>query len=64
VELAVLELDAVTATQVVDTLVDHGVLGGVPAPWLGDDALTVAVTERRTRAQIDAFADALGQVLA
>ena len=52
------------ATPVVDALVDHGVLGGVPAPWLGDDALTVAVTERRTRAQIDAFAAALGQVLA
>jgi glycine dehydrogenase subunit 1 len=52
------------ATQVVDALVNHGVLGGVPTPWLGDDALTVAVTERRTRAQIDAFADALGQVLA
>jgi glycine dehydrogenase subunit 1 len=52
------------ATPVVDALVDHGVLGGVPAPWLGDDALTVAVTERRTRAQIDAFADALGRVLA
>jgi glycine dehydrogenase subunit 1 len=53
-----------SATQVVDALVDQGVLGGVPAPWLGDDALTVAVTERRTRAQIEAFADALGQVLA
>jgi glycine dehydrogenase subunit 1 len=52
------------ATPVVDALVDQGILGGVPAPWLGDDALTVAVTERRTRTQIDAFADALGKVLA
>jgi glycine dehydrogenase subunit 1 len=52
------------APVVRDTLLDHGVLAGVPAPWLGDDALIVAVTERRTRAQIDAFAEALGAVLA
>jgi hypothetical protein len=36
----------------------------VPATWLGDDALIVAVTERRTRAQIDDFAQALAEVLA
>jgi glycine dehydrogenase subunit 1 len=52
------------AAVVRDTLVERGVLAGVPAPWLGDDALIVAVTERRTRAQIDDFAEALGTVLA
>ena len=41
-----------------------GFLAGVPAPWVGPDALLVAVTERRTRSQIDAFADALAAVLA
>ena len=29
-----------------------------------DDVLLVAVTEKRTRAELDAFADALGRVLA
>jgi glycine dehydrogenase subunit 1 len=52
------------AVVVRDALLGHGVLAGVPAPWLGEDALIVAVTERRTRAQIDAFAEALGAVLA
>jgi len=51
------------ATQVIDGLLGRGILGGVAAPWLGEDALIVAVTERRTRAQIDAFAGALGEVL-
>jgi len=52
------------ATDVVDDLLAHGVLGGVPARWLGDDALIVAVTERRTRAQIDAFGVALSEIVA
>ena len=52
------------AAGVVEDLVSRGILGGVPAPWLGDDALIVAVTERRSRAQIDAFAAALAEVLA
>jgi glycine dehydrogenase subunit 1 len=52
------------ATDVVEALVGRGILAGVPAPWLGDDAMIVAVTERRSRAQIDAFAQALREVLA
>ena len=51
------------AADVRDTLVDRGFLAGVPAPD-DDRVLLVAVTERRTRAQIDAFADELEQVLA
>jgi glycine dehydrogenase subunit 1 len=51
------------ATKVIEELVGRGILGGVAAPWIGDDALVVAVTERRTKAQIDAFAQALGEVL-
>jgi glycine cleavage system P protein (glycine dehydrogenase) subunit 1 len=52
------------ATDVVDALIDRGFLAGAPAPWLGADALLVAVTERRTRAEIDAFAQALREVAA
>jgi glycine dehydrogenase subunit 1 len=48
-------------------LVDHGLLAGLPlaglAPGL-EDGLLVAVTERRTRADIDRLADALTTVLA
>ena len=47
-------------------LVDHGLLAGLPlaglAPGL-EDGLLVAVTERRTRADIDRLADAMAAVL-
>ena len=52
------------AEDVIGALVDRGFLAGVPAPWLGDDALLVAVTERRTRGEIDAFASAMREALA
>ncbi|HEY8555739.1 MAG TPA: hypothetical protein VIM97_00120, partial [Actinomycetes bacterium] len=48
-------------------LVDHDLLAGLPlaglAPGL-EDGLLVAVTERRTREDIDRLADALTTVLA
>ena len=51
------------AAGVRDALVDHGFLAGVP--MLDDDrTLLVAVTERRTRDQIDRLALALQEVLA
>jgi glycine cleavage system P protein (glycine dehydrogenase) subunit 1 len=53
----------VDAAQVRDRMLEHGFLAGVPAPWLGADALIVAVTERRTKAEIDAFVAALHEVL-
>ncbi len=64
------------AAVVVDALVPEGFLAGVPAGRFAgqfaghldgeslDDVLLVAVTEKRTRAELDAFADALGRVLA
>jgi glycine dehydrogenase subunit 1 len=51
------------AVDVRDALVDHGILAGVPAPDLDDRTLVVAVTEQRTRDEIDAFASALAEVL-
>ncbi|HWL91465.1 MAG TPA: aminomethyl-transferring glycine dehydrogenase subunit GcvPA [Actinomycetota bacterium] len=52
------------ADQVVEGLVEHGYLGGVAFPRAGEDVLLVAVTERRTREQIDGLVDALGTVIA
>src|SRR5438093_8579053 len=52
------------AATVRDALVERGFLAGVPAAWAGDEALIVAVTERRTRAEMDALAGAMGEVLA
>jgi glycine dehydrogenase subunit 1 len=52
------------ATEIVDALVDRGFLAGVPIADVDDRGLLVAVTERRTRAQIDGFAAALAEVLA
>ena len=52
------------AAEVCSRLVDQGFLAGVPAAWVGPEVLLVAVTEQRTRSQIDAFADALAAVLA
>jgi glycine dehydrogenase subunit 1 len=56
----------VDAATVLARLADEGFLGGVAAASLsGDDALSntvvVAVTERRTRAEIDAFATAFAK---
>ncbi|TMK36052.1 MAG: aminomethyl-transferring glycine dehydrogenase subunit GcvPA [Actinobacteria bacterium] len=52
------------AAEVRDALVDRGFLAGVPAPWVDEGTLLVAVTERRTRPEIDALAAAMGEVLA
>jgi glycine dehydrogenase subunit 1 len=54
------------ASQAIEALVSEGFLAGVSAgrwwPEL-DRVLLVAVTERRTRAEMDAFVDALGRLL-
>ena len=52
------------AASVRDELVERGYLAGVPIVDAGGRALLVAVTERRTRAEIDGLAAAMGQVLA
>ncbi|HEX9124331.1 MAG TPA: aminomethyl-transferring glycine dehydrogenase subunit GcvPA [Actinomycetota bacterium] len=52
------------AGEVVDALVDRGFLAGVPLPDADGHGLLVAVTERRTRDQIDALAETLAEVLA
>jgi len=52
-----------SAIEVRDALVGEGILAGVPLPDAEGRALLVAVTERRSRAEIDAYADALGEVL-
>ncbi|MGZ8571256.1 MAG: aminomethyl-transferring glycine dehydrogenase subunit GcvPA [Actinomycetota bacterium] len=51
------------AAEVRDAMVERGYLAGVPAP--GDlHGLIVAVTERRSRVEIDGFVDAMREVMA
>ncbi len=52
------------APAVIDAMVDRGFLAGVAMPQAGDDVLVVAVTERRSRAEIDRYVAAMGEVLA
>jgi glycine cleavage system P protein (glycine dehydrogenase) subunit 1 len=52
------------ADQVRDELIERGFLAGVPLPDADGRALLVAVTERRTKAEIDALAGAMGEALA
>jgi len=52
-----------SAIEVRDALLGEGILAGVPMPDAEGRALLVAVTERRSRAEIDAFADALAEVV-
>jgi glycine dehydrogenase subunit 1 len=52
------------AGEVIDALVERGFLAGVSMPGVADEVLVVAVTERRTRAEIDAFVAAMEEVLA
>ena len=49
--------------QVVDVLIERGFLAGVPMPTSAGDVLLVAVTERRTRSEIDDFVGAMREVL-
>jgi len=49
---------------VIDAMVERGFLAGVAMPGAGDDVLVVAVTERRSRDEIDAYVVAMGEVLA
>jgi len=50
--------------EVRDELIERGYLAGVPLPDEGGRGLLVAVTERRTREEIDGLARALEEVLA
>jgi glycine dehydrogenase subunit 1 len=50
--------------EVRDALIERGYLGGVPLPNADGHALLVAVTERRSREEIDGLAMALKEVLA
>jgi glycine dehydrogenase subunit 1 len=52
------------ADDVIEAMVERGFLAGVAMPQAGDDVLVVAVTERRSREEIDRFAAAMGEVLA
>ncbi|MGZ4133048.1 MAG: glycine dehydrogenase, partial [Actinomycetota bacterium] len=52
------------AAAVRDALVEHGFLAGVPLADADGHALAVAVTERRSREEIDRFADAFAAVMA
>jgi glycine dehydrogenase subunit 1 len=51
------------AAEILDALVGRGYLGGVALEEAGGRALLVAVTERRTREEIDGLALALTEVL-
>ena len=52
------------ADRVVADLADRGFLAGVPLPREGDDVLLVAVTERRSKEQINGLAEAMAEVIA
>jgi glycine dehydrogenase subunit 1 len=51
------------ADEVLDALIERGYLGGVPLPHADGQALLVAVTERRSREEVDGLALALKEVL-
>jgi len=53
-----------SAVDVRDALIDRGFLAGVPLEDAEGHALLVAVTERRSRAEIDGLARAMEEVLA
>jgi glycine dehydrogenase subunit 1 len=52
------------AGRMVEELVGYGYLGGVAFSQAGEDVLLVAVTERRTREQIDGLVGAVAEVVA
>jgi glycine dehydrogenase subunit 1 len=54
----------VVAREALERLAERGFLGGVPLDDVDERGLLVAVTERRSKNEIDAFADAVREVLA
>jgi glycine dehydrogenase subunit 1 len=52
------------AAGVIEAMVARGFLAGVAMPQAGQDVLAVAVTERRSREEIDAFVAAMREVVA
>ena len=53
----------VPAATVVERMAEEGFLAGVTLPEQFGDGLLVAVTERRTRAEMDAYATAFEKVV-
>lgn len=53
-----------SAVEVIDAMVERGFLAGVAMPQAGDDVLVVALTERRSRDEIDGYVVAMEEVLA
>ena len=51
------------ADEVRDAMIERGMLAGVPLEEAGGHALLVAVTERRSPQELDAYADAMKEVL-
>ncbi len=51
------------ALDAIEALVPRGFLAGVPLGSAGPDVMAVAVTERRSRAEIDGLVAAMGEVL-
>src|SRR5207244_3953591 len=51
------------AEEVRDAMIERGILAGVPLPEVDGRALLVAVTERRTPQELDAYANALAEML-
>ncbi len=54
---------ALPVATVVDRMAEEGFLAGVPVELGQEEVLVVAVTERRTRAEMDAYATAMEKVL-
>ncbi|MGZ8629739.1 MAG: aminomethyl-transferring glycine dehydrogenase subunit GcvPA [Actinomycetota bacterium] len=52
------------AAEVIDAMIERGFLAGVAMPQAGEDVLVLAVTERRSREEIDGLVAAMGEVLA
>jgi len=52
----------VAPSLIIERLAGQNILAGIDLARFGDSGLLIAVTEKRTRAEMDAFADALSQV--
>jgi glycine dehydrogenase subunit 1 len=53
----------IPAEAIVGRMASRGYLAGLPVPEIGPGALLTTVTEKRTRAEIDGFADAMAAVV-
>ena len=59
----IVDVDTRDPKEVIRKMAKKGFLAGIPVTYRGDDYLLISITEKRTKAELDTFAEALQEVV-